>query len=196
MIKNNLGVVLTDCSLYLCSASAVYTEELPKGIIAQNKIAKPDTFYRYVAKILKKHKLTDTIMGRNIYILKFPQYFDSDVELITSIFEKLSFNKIKFIEYSTLIDNASSLYMSESSAIFTGQNKSYFLDYNIMDDIPKDLQYFLTSKLSNNDLFIFGEYTDIDALRTELEKKYNIKVFTYHNAKQYIITKLQTEIAK
>ena len=97
MTKNNLGVVLTDRSLYLCSANTIYTEELPKGIIMQNKIAKPEAFYRCIAKILKKNKLTDTIIGRNIHILKFPHYFDSDVELITSIFEKLSFNKIKFI---------------------------------------------------------------------------------------------------
>lgn len=196
MAKNNLGVVLTDQRLYLCTASAIYTEEISKDIVIQNKIAKPETFYRSVAKILKKNKLTDTIIGRNIHILKFPQYFDSDVELITSIFEKLSFNKIKFIEYSTLIDNTTSLYMSESSAILTVQNQSYFLDYNIMADIPKDIQYLLTSKLSNNDLFIFGEYASVNNLRTELEKNYNIKVFTFHNAKQYIITKLQNEIAK
>ena len=196
MTKNNLGVVLTDQRTYLCTANTIYTEELPKGIIMQNKIARPEAFYRCIAKILKKNKLTDTIIGRNIHILKFPHYFDSDIELITSIFEKLSFNKIKFIEYSSLIDNATSLYMSESSAILTVQNQSYFLDYNIMEDIPKDLQYFLTSKLSNNDLFIFGEYTGINDLRTELEKNYNIKVFTFHNAKQYIITQLQSEIAK
>ncbi len=196
MIKNNLGVILTDKILYLCTASAIYTEEIPKGIVIQNKIAKTEAFYRYIAKILKKNKLTDTIIGRNSYILKFPHYFESDMELITSIFEKLSFNKIKFIEYSTLIDNASSLYMSESSAILTVQNKSYFLDYDIMDDISKDVQYFFKSKFSNNDLFIFGEYIGINDLRIELEKKYNIKVFTFYNAKQYIITKLQVEIAK
>ena len=196
MTKNNLGVALTDQRIYLCTASAIYTEELPKGIIMQNKIARPEAFYRCIAKILKKNKLTDTIIGRNIHILKFPHYFDSDIELITSIFEKLSFNKIKFIEYSSLIDNTTSLYMSESSTILTVQDKSYFLDYNIMDDIPKDLQYFLTSKLSNNDLFIFGEYTGINDLRLELEQNYNIKVFTFHNSKQYIITQLQSEIAK
>ena len=123
MAKKNIAVYLTDDCVYLASKDNIYEEKVDKTLIVNNRIAQTEEFYRFFNKILKKNKLNDSLLGKDIFILEYPNYLKSDKELIMSVFEKLSFNKVKFIKYNSIIDN-DTINVNHKNALITIQNKN------------------------------------------------------------------------
>ncbi len=193
-MKNNLGLIITDNYVYLCLKNQIYKEEITKDIVIHNRVAKTDSFYRYMQKIIKKNKLNDSLMGRNITVLEFPNYLKSDKELLTSILEKLSFNHIKFITYNTLLEKPT-LNVTANYAILTEQEQSYFFDYHIFNDFLKSIVILIKSNLKSSELFLIGDASDLKQLGIKLEEQVPIKVFVYHNSDFYLIEKLNQIIA-
>ena len=189
MVKKNIAVYLTDDYVYLASKDNIYEEKIDKVLIVNNRIAQTEEFYRFFNKILKKNKLNDSILGKDIFILEYPNYLKSDKELIMSIFEKLSFNKVKFIKYNNVIDN-DTLNINEKNALITIQNKNYFLDYNFVEDINEAIINFLEKQPKINELRVIGNFSQIEELARKIEEKLKIKTFTYFEGNKYIIQKL------
>ncbi len=195
MVKNSLGIMITDNKIYLCNKTAIYEEDI-KDIIKYNRIAKAEAFYRFMVKTLKKYKLNDSLIGKNVYILKFPNYLDSDEELITSIFEKLSFNKIKFLDYLDLTNQTPSFYLSGDNAILRIDNKAYFIDFQIFQNPEEYILYLLKLLTNEQNLFLFGDIPNLNDIRSQIEQEKNIKTYTYHNAATYLISQMQQLIEK
>lgn len=190
MAKKNIAVYLTDDCVYLASKDNIYEEKVDKTLIVNNRIAQTEEFYRFFNKILKKNKLNDSILGKDIFILEFPNYLKSDKELIMSVFEKLSFNKVKFIKYNSIIDN-DTLNVNHKNALMTIQNKNYFLDYNnFVQDIQEEILNLLEKQPKINELRVIGNFSKIEELARKIEEKLHIKTFTYFEGDKYIIQKL------
>lgn len=191
MAKKNIAVYLTDDYVYLASKDNIYEEKVEKALIVNNRIAQTEEFYRFFNKILKKNKLNDSILGKDIFILEYPNYLKSDKELIMSIFEKLSFNKVNFIKYNNVIDN-DTLNVNEKNALITIQNKNYFLDYNnFAQNINEEILGFLEKQPKTDELRVIGDFNKIEELARKLEEKLQIKTFTYFEGNKYIIQKLK-----
>ena len=196
MAKKNIAVYLTDDYVYLASKDNIYEEKVDKALIVNNRIAQTEEFYRFFYKILKKNKLNDSILGKDIFILEYPNYLKSDKELIMSVFEKLSFNKVKFIEYSNVIDN-DTINANQKNALITIQNKNYFLDYNNFgQEINEEIITFLEKHSKIKELRVIGNLEQIEVLAKDIEEKLQIKTFTYFEGNKYLIQKLNQIIEK
>ena len=97
-MNKSIGVYLTDSFIYLYYKDKVIVKEVQDNAVSNNRIAKPDSFYKQFNKIIKENKLADSLVSKTIYFIDLPNYLESDHQLILSIFDKLSFNKIKFIK--------------------------------------------------------------------------------------------------
>lgn len=190
MAKKNIAVYLTDDCVYLASKDNIYEKKVDKTLIVNNRIAQTEEFYRFFNKILKKNKLNDSILGKDVFILEYPNYLKSDKELIMSIFEKLSFNKVKFIKYNSVIDN-DTLNVNHKNALITIQNKNYFLDYNnFVQGINEEILSFLEKQQKMNELRVIGNFSKIEELAKKIEEKLQIKTYTYFEGNKYIVQKL------
>ena len=191
MNKNNIGLYLTDNNIFICTKEKIYIEEITKEIIEDNRINKSEDFYKVINKIIKKNKLNDSIIGKNVIIVDLPNYLQSDRELIKSVLEKTSFNNVKFIEYNELV-KVNLFNLNSSNAIITLKNNIY-INYNIFNnkDLTKQLINFLGTYVNKKDIFLIGTLANLDDIAQELEEKYHIKVYIYDNKTTYIIEKLQ-----
>ena len=196
MAKKNIAVYLTDECVYLASKNNIYEEKVDKSLIINNRIAQTEEFYRFFNKILKKNKLNDSLLGKDIFILEYPNYLKSDKELIMSVFEKLSFNKVKFIKYNNAIDN-DTINANQKNALITIQNKNYFLDYNNFgQNIKKEIIAFLEKQSKIKELRVIGNLNQIEILAKDIEERLQIKTFTYFEGNKYLIQKINQIIEK
>ncbi len=192
MSKSNLGLYLTDSYLYLCAKDQVYQEKIDANIIVDNKIAKSEEFYRYLLKIIKKHKLNDSLLGKNILIVEQPNYQKVDKELLTSIFEKLSFNKINFYQYNNLLDNDNTFNLNQHNALIWLNKQNYYFSYNMfINNDENNLTYFLKHYVDNNDIFLIGDLANLNNIAQRLEQECKINIYRYNQPQLYIINKLQ-----
>lgn len=187
MTKSNIGLYLTDGLVYLCTKDKIYEEVVDKDIVINNKIAKSQEFYQFMNKVIKKHKLNDSILGRNIAILELPNYLDTDKELLTSIMEKIAFKKTNFLKYNEIIKESTINY-NNSNTIFTIENLNFVLDNTLIEKFELYKQL-ISPNIS--DLYIIGNNPNINKLATYLEKNYDQKVYTYTNCQLFIIENIQ-----
>ena len=192
MVKSSLGINITSNYLYLSYKDNIYKEEIPKDIIINNRVAKSEDFFKFLQKTLKKYKLNDTLLSKNIYLVEYPNYLKSDRELLISIFEKLSFTKVHFIKYENLIEKNSTLDLNVDMAIFTIGSQSYLIDFAIFNkDIEESLLKLLESYLIDTEIFVFGNYQKIKSFTEKIENEYEVRVYIYQECDGYLIKNLQ-----
>ena len=103
MQPNNIIIFLVDDNIVLYKEKLI-KEKLKKNLINNGKITKTQEFYKNLESILKKHKLNKGIINNNITVLVDPTYTQADTQIISNILDKLSFNKITFINILTLLN--------------------------------------------------------------------------------------------
>ena len=189
MAKKGIGLYITDTMIYLCTKDKIYYEPVDKDIIIHNRIALIDDFYRYMNKIIKKNKLNDSILGKNIKIVELPNYLNSDKELLNSLLEKLSFNKIEYIKYNDLIKE-NTINLNDNITIVTIEKKNYLIDNELLD---KEIINIMLKKSPNNIFYLIGSNATLNKAFFE-SKVEQLKIYTYSNAEAYIIEKIQKEI--
>ena len=191
MIKNGLGLYLTDTIIYLCTKDKIYKEPVDKEILIHNRVALTNEFYHFMNKIIKKNKLNDTILGKNLTIIDLPNYLESDKELLNSIFEKLSFNNIKYIKYVNLMDLDLVFNLNEANAYIILNKKNYFIDYNNLFDSIENYLLNLIKKIKSSEIFFLGNYHNLKKVVNSLEKRGSFKIYTFQNNEDYVINKLK-----
>lgn len=189
MAKSNIGLYLTDGLVYLCTKDKIYEEVVDKDIVINNKVAKSQEFYHFMNKIIKKYKLNDSILGRNIAIFSSPNYLDTDKELLRSIMEKLSFKITNFIKYNEIITDITIINYNNSNTIFTLSKQNYFLPNTLIEKF--NLYNAIIPNIKSLEIFIIGQNQNIKKLANYLEKEYSKKVYTYSNSEVYIIENIQ-----
>ena len=192
MAKNSLGINITSKYLYLNYKENIYKEEIPKNIVINNRVAKSEDFFKFLQKILKKYKLNDTILSKNIYLIEYPNYLKSDKELLISILEKLSFTKVHFIKYEKLIEKNSTLNLNNDMAIITLGNQSYLISYAMFNkNWEESLLNLLADYLVDTELFVIGNYLELKNFTKKIENEYEVRVYIFQNGDIYLNKNIQ-----
>jgi hypothetical protein len=119
--------------------------------------------------------------------MDLPNYLESDHQLILSIFDKLSFNKIKFIKYSDVI-TTNLLNINKTNAYLSINSKLIFINNSIFkDNLLSILKNYLTDI---DELFLVGDYNDLIKLGALIEQNFHIKTFIYSEQEQFIIKQI------
>ncbi|HJJ16776.1 MAG TPA: hypothetical protein OIM63_01630 [Bacilli bacterium] len=186
-MNKSIGVYLTDSFIYLYYKDKVIVKEVQDNAVSNNRIAKPDSFYKQFNKIIKENKLADSLVSKTIYFMDLPNYLESDHQLILSIFDKLSFNKIKFIKYSDVI-TTNLLNINKTNAYLSINSKLIFINNSIFkDNLLSILKNYLTDI---DELFLVGDYNDLIKLGALIEQNFHIKTFIYSEQEQFIIKQI------
>lgn len=198
MTKKSIGLYLTDKYIYLCSKDKIFKENINEGIIVNNRISKSDEFYKSISKIIKKNKLNESIIGKNILVVDLPNYLKSDKELISSILEKTAFDNINFINYNELLENNHTYNFNDCNAIITIDENNFFIDYKLFfnQDITEAILNLITMYLNDQSIFLIGSLPNLKELALLIENEYKIKTFIYDDSDIYIINNLKNLATK
>ena len=188
MAKKGIGLYLTDTIVYLCTKDKIYEEAVDKGLIIHNRIALVNEFYRFINKIIKKYKLNDSFLGKNVTIVELPNYLASDKELLNSILEKLAFNNITFLEYNEIVKD-DTLNVNEENLIVTLDKKNALIDFKLfsLNDIYDELKKYLKTQY----IYIIGNNSQLPNFIDYIEKDKSVKAYTYSSSNLFIIENVQ-----
>ena len=193
-----LGVYITDSYLYICTKEQIYQEKIPNKLVKYNRINLVDDLYKFINKIIKKYKLSDSLISKTVYVLELPNYLNSDKELILSLFDKLSFNKIKYIKYQDIIKE-DTLNISLNNSYLKIKDKCIFLDHNLIikqEDFETEYLNILKiyKNMFSNKIFLCGDYDNLINLAKKIEEQFNIKTYVYAQYQTEIIKNLQKQL--
>lgn len=193
-----LGVYITDSYLYICTKEQIYQEKIPNKLVKYNRINLVNDFYKFINKTIKKYKLSDSLISKTVYVLELPNYLNSDKELILSLFDKLSFNKIKYIKYQDIIKE-DILNISLNNSYLKIKDKCIFLDHNLIikqEDFETEYLNILKiyKNMFSNKIFLCGDYDNLINLAKKIEEQFNIKTYVYAHYQTEIIKNLQKQL--
>ena len=159
------------------------------------KVINKDLFIEKISNILNDTQINKTLLTDNLSIIVDNTYSNLEREILTNIFKELSFNKISFLEISSIFNiqeqeliidistnNIKIYYLNEVL-----EQKIYFNKYTqvlsiILKNI-KDIHNIKTIK-------IFGNKCNNKKIINSIEKSSNAKVYIYSHPNQVPINLL------
>ena len=197
-MKNKfIGMYITDDYIFFCTKDKIYKEKVLNKAVLNNRINKSVDFFKQLNQIIKKNKLNDSIISKTIYIVNLPIYLESDREIISSILEKASFTKIRFVDYKDLIEKKHMIININNKNVLISKSDQYIYMDNSMYESQKDeksIIYLIKKCIDNNAVYLIGNNSNLGRIRYNLEKKLNKKAYIYDNSDIYIIFKLKEKM--
>lgn len=148
------------------------------------KIINKSQFIEEFSVIINKYKFNNKFLTDNMNIIVDKSFNEFEKEIISNIFKELSFNKIDFIDLTSLLKIKNTEIILDISKnylkiYFNNQiieNKIYFSKYT-----PIIILYLKSLILKNNikTIKIFGNYINKEKILMELEKELNIKTYIF-----------------
>lgn len=184
-------IAITDNKVYILENDKIIVDKYNSKIMNINHIKNEELLLKLFKNILKKHQLNKNIMNNDLYIMSNFIY-KTQKEILTNVFTKLSFNKIKFISYQqldkklvdskcTLVINLFSknmiikLYANKKLLTKLCINYKYLLTNKISKNIIKYIEKFLKFKnISIEKTLIYGDSKKLKLVANLLQKKHNM----------------------
>lgn len=148
------------------------------------KIINKSQFIEEFSVIINKYKFNNKFLTDNMNIIVDKSFNDFEKEIISNIFKELSFNKIDFIDLTSLLKIKNTEIILDISKNYLKiylnnqiiETKVYFSKYT-----PIIILYLKSLIYKNNikTIKIFGNYINKEKILTEIEKELKIKTYIY-----------------
>ena len=172
----------------------IYYFELNNSV-ENHRVINSEKFTESLSNIIDKLKINHNFFSQNIDIIIDSTYSKEDKILSQNILKELSFNKIKYINITELLNvNTHSLTIELNEYNF----KIYYLTTTYQGQIyfNKPLIFIepylkeLISITNPKEIYIYGDSSDIKKLLNYIEKKYHIKTYYYSHPNIYPLEQL------
>ena len=155
----------------------IITKDLFK-IVDKGLIKDKEKFSEEFMRLLKDNKIKNKLLGEDIWVLKNTYYTEGELFFIQSIFERLGYLKVRFIDIKD--------FFKEKNSIYIEINNDYLvinMDRGILVDLEffKDIKSILKMIESDKPIILFG---DNEKLHDIIEEK--SEIYYIDNTKNYI----------
>jgi len=155
----------------------IITKDLFK-IVDKGLIKDKEKFSEEFMRLLKDNKIKNKLLGEDIWVLKNTYYTEGELFFIQSIFERLGYLKVRFIDIKD--------FFKEKNSIYIEINNDYLvinMDRGILVDLEffKDIKSILKMIESDKPIILFG---DNEKLLDIIEEK--SEIYYIDNTKNYI----------
>ncbi len=202
MKPNNLIMYIADNNIILWHNDNTYTEKVIRKSICYGKIYNTDIFIKSFANILKKHKLNKGMLNNNIYVILDPNYSQLEIEALKYCLEKLSFNKINFINVldfhkfkkNNIFIIIHKNYLHISYLNYKQRIESVFVDFRLFSNNTKILCNCISSLIKKKKIIIFGFNHDTEMLAQKIEEYTHNKTFYINDPCAFILNKIKNTL--
>lgn len=189
---------LTDDYIFYKKNGKIYEMNLEKGIIYGNKICNLSKFIKTYEKFLDINNLNNSLFGSNLKVIVEMNYNDADITLLKNLFTKFNYKKVvvdKIVKCFKLTKENSYLNINDNYLSIT-----YLNEFNKITNIcietkcfknTNDLMEYINYITLDKELYLLGTGTILEDIFSLFEDKFKKKVFLYHNAKTYVISKFK-----
>ena len=148
-MNKSIGVYLTDSFIYLYYKDKVIVKEVQDNAVSNNRISKPDSFYKQFNKIIKENKENEKI--KNVKIVANLPYYITTPIIMKLLEEKLDIESITVMIQKEVADRLIEIpsgkntgaitytvyYYAESQKILEVPNNSFIPEPEVTSEVIK-----------------------------------------------------------
>jgi len=196
----NLIMYIVDDFIIIWNNNEIYKEKLSKKAIYLGKIYNEYIFFEDIKNIF--NKINKSIFNANLTILLNPSYTQFEIHNLKSVLEKLSVNKINFINITKLFDiKQNSIYLLINNKYiyiirynYKHKIESTFIDYKMFNYNKERLANYVKTIIKSKKLILVGYNKELAEIANTIEQITNNKTYYVTDSNSFIINKIKNTL--
>lgn len=201
MNQKQLIMYIIDNDLYLYKDKLIKEKAKP-NVFRYGKISKPKEFIKFFESIIKKYKLNKSLLNNSITVIIDPTYTQADTDILNDILDKLSFNKISFINIINLLVITrkriyfiiAKHYMYLIHLNYKNNVETIFIDYKLFKNNINILLNHLIIFFKKKQVIVLGITGEIDSIAEKIEELSKTPTFYIQEPINYLIEKAKNTL--